>query len=122
MLLKVPLTFKAVRVPTAVTLVTPAIEFVVSPKEREPEEKAVSSSPKLDILGAGEGANAFNTSLNLSIGVPIRDSEVKSVNSPSVYVPSSAGPILEPLLKNPYKPLEVALELILPDAVIVVKG
>ena len=43
--------------------------------------------------GAGFGAKAFNTSLNLSIAIPRRVHSVKSVKRPSEYVPSSAIPI-----------------------------
>jgi hypothetical protein len=43
--------------------------------------------------GAGAGDNALSISLNLSTAVPIGVVDVKSVNNPSVYVPSSASPI-----------------------------
>ena len=51
---------------------------------------------KLDKSGAKEGANALSTSLNLSIATPKGVEGLKSVKSPSPYVPSSASPILIP--------------------------
>ena len=51
----------------------------------------------------GIGANNNKISLNLSTAVPIGVEGTKSVKIPSVYVPSSAGPIAilaDPLVKS----------------------
>ena len=58
-----------------------------------PAEVSQSISSK---SGAGVGAKAFKTSLNLSTATPIAVLVEKSVNNPSSYEPSSAAPIVPP--------------------------
>jgi hypothetical protein len=73
------------------TLVYPEIACVES-NDNFPETP-VFDIDMVERSGAGGGARALRTSLKRSTAVPTGVVVVKSVKSPSVYVPSSASPI-----------------------------